>query len=347
MISRIRLTRVPASGWPLVALGLVLAVSTLQAQPPAAKRHALIVIGASGGDEYRAKYEGWRDSLLAALRERFGYDDPALTVLADGAPGAQNATRENVRAAFTSLSQKVRPDDLLLIVLMGHGTTMDGDDAKFNLVGPDLTADEWAKLVAAVPGRLVFVNTTSGSFPFLGKMSARGRVVMTATDTAAQQYETVFAGYLIASLSDAAADGDKNGRVSMWEAFRYASARVRDSFEERGQLATERPLLDDNGDGIGREAEAVEGPADAPAGSDGALARVTYLQGDPPLPAGADMELRKLLTRRAEINARVDLLRSSKAAMKLQEYDEQLEEALLELARIDAQVRARSQPAAR
>ena len=37
-----------------------------------------------------------------------------------------------------------------------------------------------------------------------------------------------------------------------------------------GQLATERPLLDDTGDGVGREAGAP--------GPDGAVAQVTYLQ---------------------------------------------------------------------
>ena len=64
----------------------------------------------------------------------------------------------------------------------------------------------------------------------------------------------------------------KNGRVSIWEAFTYASAGVRQWFEQKGQLPTERPLLDDTGAGIGREAQNP--------GTDGAIARVTYLEPD-------------------------------------------------------------------
>jgi hypothetical protein len=36
---------------------------------------------------------------------------------------------------------------------------------EFNLVGPDLTATEWADLVKPIPGRVVFVDTTGASFP--------------------------------------------------------------------------------------------------------------------------------------------------------------------------------------
>ena len=39
----------------------------------------------------------------------------------------------------------------------------DGADAKFNLVGPDLTAVDWKSLVTDLPGRLILVNTTAAS----------------------------------------------------------------------------------------------------------------------------------------------------------------------------------------
>ncbi len=50
--------------------------------------------------------------------------------------------------------------------------------------------------------------------------------------------------------------------------FTAASAAVKQHYEQRGQLTTERALIDDNGDGKGREA-AAEGP-------DGGLARIAY-----------------------------------------------------------------------
>ena len=328
-----------------LVLGAILIALT--ASEAFASEHALIVFGASGGAEYQAKYDAWRGTLAATLEEQYGYPRERITVLAENEEAPRKPTRENVRAAFARLRTNVRPDDVVLVLLIGHGTAVEGPeggDGKFNLVGPDLTAAEWADLIAPVPGRIVFVNAASGSFPFLEKIARRGRIVLTATDTAVQQYETVFPEYFIQALGDAAADGDKNGRVSVWEAFRYGSSRVKAWFEERGQLATERPLLDDNGDGIGREAELepTGAPPPAPAaGADGRLAEATYLQSGPAIPATADAELKTLLTRRAELQSRIDLLRAAKGSMPQDEYDAQLEQSLLEMAKIDQQIRAR------
>ena len=138
-----------------------------------------------------------------------------------------------------------------------------------------MRAGSWAYLLKPLPGRLVFVNTTGASFPFLKRIAGRNRVVLTATDSAAQQFETVFPEYFVRAFADDEADADKSGRVSMWEAFQFASAQVRKYFEEKGQLATERPLLDDTGAGVGREAQAP--------GTDGALSRTTYLEPEPEL----------------------------------------------------------------
>ena len=38
-------------------------------------------------------------------------------------------------------------------------------EAKFNLVGPDLSSAEWAALLKPLPGQIVVVNTTAASFP--------------------------------------------------------------------------------------------------------------------------------------------------------------------------------------
>jgi hypothetical protein len=301
----------------------------------AEERWALIVTGATGGEPYAAKYTAWRESLAATLRERFGYADERVLVLAErDAPGIRPATRENVRAVLADLRKRVSKDDVVLIMLVGHGTAADAEEAKFNLVGPDLSAREWADLIKPLEARVVFVNTTGGSFPFLQAVSGPGRVVVTATDSAQQQFETVFPDYFIRAFTAEGADLDRNGRVSMWEAFAFATSGVREWFEERGQLATERPLLDDTGDGIGREA-AAEGP-------DGAMARVTYLQPDAAIAAATDAGLAALLKRRAELETAIELLKARKPAMPADEYERDLERALIELARVDRQIRQKS-----
>jgi hypothetical protein len=301
----------------------------------AGDRYALVVTGASGGDAYAQKYAKWRASFVDTLQTKFRYEPQRLIVLADtGSVGVQPATREQVRSAFADLRRRMTKDDQLLVLLIGHGTSLDGDEAKFNLVGPDLSASEWNDLLRPLPGRLVFVNTTGASFPFLRTLAGKGRVVLTATDAAAQQFETVFPELFIKAFGDAAADLDRNGRVSMWEAFTYASAGVRQWFEQKGQLPTERPLLDDTGAGVGREAQNP--------GTDGAIARVTYLEPDAVLTLPADTRLAGLMRRRAELETQLEELKARKESTPPDRYEADLEKLLVEIARISAQIRAKS-----
>jgi hypothetical protein len=301
----------------------------------AADRYALIVTGASGGPEYAQKYDGWRVEFVNTLKEKFGYLPDHLLVLAEEeSAGIQKSTRENVRAAFADLRRRATKDDVVLVLLVGHGSGGEVDEAKFNLVGPDLGVEEWASLVRPIAGRVVFVNTASGSFPFLKAAASPGRVVVTATDSPAQQFETVFPEFFVKAFDDPEADLDKNGRVSIWEAFTFASDGVRVWFESRGQLATERPLLDDTGHGIGREAGG-EGP-------DGTIAQVTYLQPEPPIVDTGDSELTSMLRRRAQLQILIEELRARKPNLSPDDYEVELEKLLLELARVDRRIRNRS-----
>jgi hypothetical protein len=301
----------------------------------AGERYALIVTGASGADAYEQKYQTWRTSFTATLVDGFKYDPQRIITLAEReGPGVQKATRENVQRSLADLRKRLTREDQLLVLLIGHGTSLDGDEAKFNLVGPDLTAAEWTDLLKPLPGRLVFVNTTGASFPFLRRVAARGRVVLTATDSAAQQFETVFPEFFIKAFADEAADLDKNGRVSVWEAFTYASDGVRQWFEQKGQLPTERPLLDDTGAGVGREAQNP--------GTDGAVARITYLEPDAALALPADTALAVLVKRRAELEASLEELKARKESTPPEQYEAELEKLLIEIAKVGAQIRAKS-----
>ena len=311
-------------------------VCLLAASPAAAgERYALIVTGASSGEPYAAKYAQWRASIVSTLREKFGYANDRLFVLAgEQGDGAQKATRDEVRRVLGELGRRLTRDDQLLVLLVGHGTSLDGDDAKFNLVGPDLTAGEWAELVKPIAGRLVFVDATGASYPFLHKLAGKNHIVVTATDSAAQQFETVFPEYFVKAFDDDTADVDKNGRVSIWEAFVYASAGVRSWYEQKGQLPTERPLLDDTGAGVGREALTP--------GADGAVARVTYVEPDAPLALPSDVEKAALVRRRADAERRLEELKARKEMMPPDQYDADLEKLLVEIARLSAEIRAKT-----
>ena len=301
----------------------------------AGERYALVVTGASGGDAYATKYDGWRQAFVSTLHDTFGYPQDHVVVLAERErDGVRQATRDNVRRAFGDLRRRLTNEDQLIVLLIGHGTSMDGEDAKFNLVGPDLSASEWMELLRPLPGRLVFVNTSSASFPFLRRLATKGRIVLTATDSSAQQFETVFPEFFIRALTDPEADLDKNGRVSIWEAFTYASSAVQRVFQEKGQLPTERPLLDDTGAGIGREAQTP--------GPDGAVAKITYLQPDAPVALPSDNAVAVLFKRRAELESQLEALKARKDTMPADQYDTELERLLVEIARVSAQMRTKS-----
>lgn len=304
----------------------------IPAAASAEDRYAVIVSGASGGEKYATQQQKWRDGLSTALKNTFLFPDANVVILSEDSAGTTRSTAENLRRLLGDLRRRLTRDDLLMLVLIGHGT-FDGTDAKFNLVGPDMTALEWKAVLDGLSSRLIVVNTTASSFPFLEELSQRGRVVITATDSVAQRFATVFPEYFVKSLADLSSDYDKNGRVSIFEAFAAASAGVKQYYEQRGQLSTERPVLDDNGDKVGREAQAP--------GPDGTLARTLYLDAEPGS-VTADVALAGLYRRKTALEAQLEDLKSRKPALPVEQYEAELEKVLVELARVARQIRQRS-----
>jgi hypothetical protein len=315
--------------------GLVLLAICAAPMPAAAadERYALIVAGASGGPEYAEQYAAWTRDLASILVERMKMSRDKVKVLDDTGDTSRAATAANVRHHMGAVRRVMTHDDLLLVVLIGHGT-YDGVDAKFNLVGADLESAQWAELISGLPGQVVIVNTSSASFPFIERLSGDRRVVITATDSVAQRFDTVFPEYFIKAFQGDTADIDKNHRISIWEAFAAAAGDVRRYYQSRGQLSTERALLDDNGDGVGGEA------ADS-RNEDGSRASHVYL--DRPL-AGApptDEVLVKLLQRRAALEAELEELKIRGRFLRPDEYQKEFERLIVELARVARAVRAR------
>ena len=95
---------------------------------------------------------------------------------------------------------------------------------------------------------MVFVNTASASGPFVEALSGPGRVVLAATRTGAEKFATLFGGPFVDAFAAEAADADRNGRVSVLEAFEYAKKQVAAEYQREGLLPTEHAILDDNGD---------------------------------------------------------------------------------------------------
>lgn len=310
------------------------AAATAAADAGVPQTRVLIVSGAAGSDEYAERQRAWRQALVTQLTTRARVPAARIIVLAEQADaGYQPATAANLRQAIATIRQSQAAADTLLVVLFGHGT-FDGVDAKFNLVGPDLTAQEWRALLDGLPGRLVFVQTASASFPFLAALAAPNRVVMTATDSPQQKYDTVFGEYFVEAFTADAegADLDTDGRISMWEAFAFAADSAKRHYQQRGQLSVERALLDDTGDGIGRDI--------AKQGDDGLLASRLFLDPDPATASG-DPSVTLLIGRRNTLETELDELRRKKGFMPEPDYARELERVIIDIARVSRDIRRR------
>ena len=306
----------------------------------AGDRYVLIVAGASGGPEYAEQYTRWSSELVTVLSGRMKIPADRIVVLSDTLDRAGAATAGNVDRQIAAVRKVMTRDDLLLIVLIGHGT-YDGIDAKFNLVGSDLVVSQWANLLAGLPGQVVIVNTSSASFPFIEKLAGERRIVIAATDSVAQRFDTVFPEYFVKAFAGDAADIDKNNRISIWEAFSSATNEVRRYYQRRGQLSTERALIDDNGDGIGHEASGRGAAGAAGKDEDGSVASHVYL--DDPLPGAppTDEVLVKLLQARAALEGELEDLKIRRSFLPAAEYQKEFERVMVELARVNKEIKGR------
>lgn len=286
----------------------------------------LIVVGAAGEPEFAGKF------LAQATAWQNACTQAAVRPLTIGLDSAQTNDYEQFKAALEA-EPKDGPSPLWL-VMIGHGT-FDGKNARFNLRGPDVSASDLADWLHGFHRPLIVLDTASSSAPFLSKLSATNRVVITATRSGHEQNFTRFGEYLSECINDPAADLDKDGAVSLLEAFLVASRRTAEFYKTEGRLATEHALLDDNGDGLGTPADWFEGlratkkPKDSGA-VDGFVARQIFL-----VPSKEDQALTAdQRAKRDALERSVLLHRERKGQIPEADYYRDLEKLLLELARL-------------
>ena len=307
----------------LILFLLVATVTSAQQKRADPNKFAVIINGAGGEPAYAKQFEQWTSELQTALSGRYGFGAQQTTVL-------PHATAEDVKRTFAQLKSQLEANNVLFVFLIGHGS-FDGKESKFNLVGPDLSAADYNALLSALPTRRVVVfNMASASGEFVKSLSAKGRIVVTATRNGQESNATRFPGFFIAALSATDADTDQDGHISVLEAFVYANRLTADFYTRAGRLATEHALLEDNGDGVGHEkAEAGEG----------LLARATYLDSLSIDEAAANAAAGKLMKERTRLEAEIEQLIARKQSMAESDYEAALERLFIELAKINRSIK--------
>jgi len=281
--------------------------------------HLLVIVGVGGDEEHTKQFHKWALSVLD-VGKKVGIPDANVTYLGenpdkDAGRMKARSTKENVTRAFADLAARAKPNDELFILLIGHGS-YDGRQGVFNLPGPDLTAADYAKLLEKFPTqKIAFVNTASASGAFLEPLAGPARTIVTATKTGGERNEPRFAEYFVEALGSESADRDRNGRVSILEAFDYAASKVKAAYEKEGHILTEHAALED--------------------GSQGKLAGTQFLAPERSRPAAAQAAppaLRAILEERDSLERQVNDLRLRKESMDPARYDQELERLLTELA---------------
>ena len=277
----------------------------------AQQTHLLVITGAPGDEEHAKKFEQWAKMFIETAKNKDQVPEANITYLS-----GSGAAKAGVEKAFADIAAKVKANDEVFVLLIGHGS-FDGTTAAFNIPGPDLTAEDYAKILGRFTAqRVVFVNTASSSGAFLKPLAGPGRVIVTSTKTGGERNEPDFPQYFVAAFGDDTADRDRNGHVSVAEAFEYAKAKVVESFQKKGLLLTEHATLDDSGEGQ--------------------LASAIFLGGGQGRSAlqidTSDPELKALADQRDVIDRQITDLRARKSTMEPAKYDAEMEKLLTALA---------------
>jgi hypothetical protein len=282
---------------------LVAPLAMLAATLANADTYSLIVAGLGGETAYEQRFREQAAMLTDAAQKLTG--DSSHTVALSG----DSASRDSIRRELRALAAKLRSDDEVVITLIGHGS-FDGDEYRFNIPGPDITAAELEELFDRLPaGKQLVVNATSASGAVAERWKRDNRIVVTATRSGAERNATRFPQYWVQALSSPDADVNRDEIVTATEAFEFASRKVADAFRSDVSLATEHARLEGSNAGSFQVARF------------GAAARVT-----------ADPRLNELFAQRARIERDLEGIKERKAALAENEYYDQLETVLVRLA---------------
>jgi hypothetical protein len=317
-------------------LGLAAVVTCLVSRVSSSQTHLVIVSGLGGEKRYAESFANMAQTLADAANKRLGVPDAEIMWFGEDSVSKKpffkgQSTKANVEKAMRDLASRSKPGDQVVLVLIGHGSG-EGENTKISIPGPDLSAGDFARLLGPFSAQKVaFVNLTSASGDMLPILSAPNRVVITATKSAFERNESHFAQFFVDAFAKDVADADKDGRVSLLEAFRYAVTETKRVYETDTKLQTEHAQFDD----IGAKAGVAEPDGRT---TQGLLARRFFLDAGAGGAGGArlasnDPQLAALYKDKYAIEEQLDSLRAKKASMSADAYDDALEALLVQLAR--------------
>lgn len=179
---------------------------------PAGTTYALLVGGIG-----QAPYNRWTGDWLARfdshLTKKCGVPASQVQILSGAA-----ATSKAILNSIRELGTRLQPEDQFILLLSGHGEN--ADIPTFAVQGPDLSAQQLAEALHALPAKnQIILNFSASSGDFLKSLAAPNRVNIAATSPS-EIKQPVFAEFFLRGLESG------RGGTTVLEAFNWAAQQT-------------------------------------------------------------------------------------------------------------------------
>lgn len=294
--------------WAFLAAIILTAAIASPVRGQSTDTACLIVTGLGGVPEFDENFQKWGKQTDEICRDQMN----AESRFVDGS----EARKETILEAMEQITSSLNANGEMWLFLIGHGS-YDRRGYKFNIAGPDLTDGEIQDLLSDHPGaRSILVAATSASGA-LTKLAQPGRIIVTATRSERERQPPLFMSFFVEAAQSEEADANRDGRVSIQEAFQYTEQQVKRWYEDKGRLQTEHAVLS--------EAEGASFSGSA------YLARPAPRQFENP-------EAKALARQRTEVEREIEDLKLRKTQLPEDEYFQQLETLLVRLATLNEEI---------
>jgi hypothetical protein len=269
----------------------------------------VVISGLGGNQQYTEQFNQYATSIAEEARRVAASPQDVILVRGDSA-------KKNVIVSLLENLPVSNSPEVFVMYLIGHGS-IDNQQFKFNIPGPDITGEELAEALANLnASQQLVVISSSASGAMLETLAAPNRVVITATKNGKEKNAVRFTEYMVNALTDTAADLNKNESISAQEMFSYAQSATENYYTKEKLLAPEHARI------AGELADQIE------------VARYGVLleKKDDIAPA--------LLARRQSLSNEINSLKTRKDKVDEDTYFDTLQELMLELADIQRSIDA-------
>jgi hypothetical protein len=182
-----------------LAVGVLVAAAAPAAEPapPPAACHVVIVGGLPGSPVFARRFDDWTSRFRAWCVEKAGV--PPTNIVMLGGPSPTPATESAVLAVLADTAGRATPADQLVLFIVGHGDTADGE-AALALAEHNLRVSVLRDALDRIPARRqTILHLAAASGDAAAALSATGRVIVTAT-APGEIAEPVFPEFFLQAL---------------------------------------------------------------------------------------------------------------------------------------------------